>query len=180
MLEVEVKVKVDIVRIEPQLKALGFIKGSSVYERDSYFNGTHKDLKEEDKALRIREYRNLDTDKTKYIINFKGPKKDDITMTREETEFEIPSYEHGEIMLNGLGFYVAGGVEKVRTYYNIGNLTCCLDRVTNLGEFMELEIMAEEFEYDDAINNIKGILSSLNLDISQTIRESYLCLLASN
>lgn len=141
MLEVEVKLKVKKSDIEKQLTDLGFIKGNSVYELDTYFNGDNLDLKEADKALRIRERRDLDYDETKYILNFKGPKIDDVTMTRQETQFEVPSFADGEIVLNGLGFYEAGIVEKSRIHYKKDEITCCLDSVTGLGDFLEIEIM---------------------------------------
>ena len=107
-------------------------------------------------------------------MNYKGPKLDNITMTREETEFVIPDYETGERLFNGLGFYAAGIVEKTRIHYTRGKTTCCLDKVTGLGEFLEIEIMAENKDYDDAIREIEALLQILGLKMSDSIRNSYL------
>lgn len=177
MLEVEVKIKADNEDISKKLTKLGFVKGPTVYEKDVYFNGEHKDLKAEDKALRIREYRDFAEGKSHFILNFKGPKIDSITMTREETEFEIPSFESGEKLFYGLGFFKAGEVEKVRTHYDKDGIECCLDKVTGLGEFLEIEIMAKEAAYDDAIGKIKELLAELKLSMETSVRKSYLSML---
>ena len=174
MLEIEVKVKVQLDEMEISLRNLGFLKGTVVYEKDTYYNGRQVDLKKEDKALRIREHRDLESNVTTYVLNFKGPKLDDSTMTREETQFEVPSLEIGETVLNGLGFFATDGVEKVRTHYLKEVVTCCLDDVTGLGEFLEIEVIAEEKGYDAAIEKIKGLLGRLGLSMRDTVRESYL------
>ena len=46
-----------------------------------------------------------------------------------------------------------------------------------LGEFLEIEIMAQKEEYDTAISQINELLETLSLNIKDTIRESYLCML---
>ena len=177
MLEVEVKVKTKLDKAEILLQNLNFTKGTTVYEKDTYYNSKQLDLKEADKALRIREHRDIDLKDTIFILNFKGPKIDTTTMTREESEFEVPNFETCEKMLNGLGFFATGNVEKTRIHYKKDNVTCCLDSVTNLGEFLEIEIMAEESEYDVAISKIKDLLGKLGLGMSDTIRKSYLSML---
>lgn len=176
-LEIEVKVKISHENLENTLEHLGFTKGTTVYEKDTYFNSAHLDLKEADKALRIREHRNLDTAETSFTLNFKGPKLDKSTMTREETEFEIPSFSHGELLFNGLGFFAAGGVEKKRIHYTKDEITCCLDEVTGLGEFLEIEIVAPGSRYDEAIEKIKALLQTLGLSMADTVRHSYLSML---
>ena len=177
MLEVEVKVKVNLTETEEKLKSLGFIKGTTVYEKDTYYNSEFNDLKAADKALRIREHKETDSNEIKYTLNFKGPKLDDFTMTRAETQFEIPSFEQGETVLKGLGYFAAGGVEKNRLHYTKENITCCLDEVIGLGEFLEIEIMAEETEYNAAIEEIGELLNSLGLKMDDSVRHSYLSML---
>jgi len=178
MLEVEVKVKVNSSFAKDKLVSLGFIEDVSLYERDVYFNSESNDLRKADKALRIRECRNLDLDITEYELNYKGAKIDNSTMTREETEFIIPSFSHGERLLNGLGYFAAGSVEKRRTHFVKDGITCCIDNVAGLGEFLEIEILADdESAYDEAIKKISVVLNSLNLEMEDTIRHSYLSML---
>lgn len=177
MIEAEVKVKANIEDIRILLENKGYIKVRSVYEKDTYFNSDYVDLKENDKALRIREYRHLDSRITRYILNYKGPKLDDITMSREETEFEIPSFIHGNVLLIGLGYHEAGHVDKTRTVYKKNDISCCLDQVTGLGEFLEIEILTDKSGYSLAINRIEEVLKELGLSIQDSIKESYLCML---
>lgn len=177
MLEVEVKIKTEIDTLPTKLEAIGFVKGTTVYERDTYFNSESYDLKVNDKALRIREYRNRDSLEQKFVLNFKGVRLDDITMSRAETQFEIPSYEDGERLLTGLNFYPAGYVEKLRVHYVLDEVTCCLDQVTNLGEFLEIEILAHENEYDEKLSRIKEIMDNLGLCMEDSISKSYLSML---
>ena len=99
-------------------------------------------------------------------------------MTREETQFEVSSFEAGRIVLNGLEFYPAGEVEKIRVHYLKEDITCCLDTVTGLGDFFEIEVMVEESGYDEAIARINDLLQELGLSMEDTVRESYLCMLS--
>lgn len=178
MLEVEVKIRAKHDFIRNKLQELGYTKGTTVYEKDVYYNSKLKDLKREDKALRIREYRDLVSGSCHFVLNFKGPKIDSVSMSRTETEFDIPSFEAGEAILNGLGFYEAGKVEKTRTYYNYGRIECCLDNVTNLGEFLEIEIMSEESGYKDAMIEIETLMNKLELKMEDSIKTSYLSMLS--
>lgn len=175
MLEVEVKVKVDNKHIEDYLADMGFKRGATHTEIDTYFNGESKNLREEDKALRIR--RTLKNDSEQITLNYKGPKIDNVTMTREEIELNIPSYEDMEALLNGLGYTPAGRVEKQRVEYILGGCTCCIDEVKGLGRFLEIEIMSREEDYDKAIHKINELLEALDLSMEDTVRKSYLCML---
>lgn len=164
MLEVEVKLKANIDELWPKLNALGFLASAPIYEKDIYFNSGQNDLKASDKALRIREYKESDCDETVFLLNFKGPKVDEKTMTRQETEFMIPSFKDGYTLLSGLGFEPAGQVEKTREYFHKGNITVCLDRVTNLGEFVEVEILTEDLQQ----RGIGGQLTDTGLVVNQS------------
>ena len=181
MLEVEVKLKINLKKVENKLKNLGFKLESVVYEKDTYFNSEIINLYKEDKALRIREHKELAEDinnsNPHFTLNFKGPKIDDSTMTRSETEFEIPSYTAGETLIKGLGFTEAGNVEKIRSYFKKENINCCLDTVTNLGEFMEIEILTNDSGYDLAIKKIDDLLKMLGYTRADTTRKSYLSML---
>ena len=180
MLEIEVKIKVDKEKIKNDLINLGFIKESHIYEHDSYFNGDNCNLKNEDKALRIREHIDLKSKETIYQLNYKGPKIDSISMTRQEVEFTVPSFEQGEAFLNGIGYHVAGEVEKTRYYYKKDDITCCLDTVTSLGDFLEIEIIATEDKYDDSMTRINSLLNQLSLSMDDSINTSYLSMLSKN
>ena len=181
MLEVEVKIQTDnLSDIRDKLENLDFSVCSFVYEKDCYFDRDDHSMKNQDKAIRIRESRDLNNNNTKYTINFKGPKIDSSTMSRKEIEFEIPSFEEGYDLIVGLGFHLAGKVEKKRIMYLSGRITCCLDYVVDLGDFLEVEILArDEQDYLGAMDEINGLIAKLGLDLNMSVRKSYLCLLES-
>ena len=175
MLEVEVKVKVDdFGPVEEQLQKLAFARSAPIIEEDVYFNSDRYDLKEADKALRIRMHKFPETGKSDFILNYKGPKKDDTTMTRQETQFKVPGYDVTRELLEGLGYKPASKVIKTRVHYTNGDVTCCLDDVTWLGKFLEIEIMTDEQGYDDAVSRIRNLLDVLGFKMEDTIRQSYL------
>ncbi len=67
---------------------------------------------------------------------------------------------------------------KDRTVLRKEPVTVCLDRVHGLGEFLELEILADSEEKKDAaLGQIEKILNSLGYQISDTVQMSYLSML---
>ena len=203
MIEAEIKIKISNKNsIVYLLTEFGYCKDTAEYELDQYYNSTTYNLKSKDMALRIREHRLLSIDcetddvgmihnqnflgeclsteseaHPHFTLNYKGPKLDDKTMTREEVEFEIPSYEAGNALLNGLGFKAAGRVEKVRTHYTKDDITCCIDSVTGLGDFLEIEILTDEDKYQNALDRIETLLGELGYTMQDTVRKSYLSML---
>ncbi len=89
MIEVEVKIPIEsIEEIEGQLIHNGFKYQKTVVETDTYFTSDHYDMRKHDKALRIRTTENRDTGEMRAQLGCKGPKLDNISMTRKETEIE--------------------------------------------------------------------------------------------
>ena len=116
MIEVEVKIPIEnIEKIKQKLLETGFIYQKTVVETDTYFTSDHYDMRKKDKALRIRKTENLDTGEVKAQLNCKGPKLDQVSMTRKETEIDIYEPEKMEDILKELEFYPAScRVEKTR------------------------------------------------------------------
>lgn len=178
MLEVEVKFKIDdLDEMKRIVEEAGFVFVSSMFEMDSYYNSEFNDLKKMDRALRIRTTKDLFTDEVICTMNSKGPKIDHETMTREEIEFELPEGIDGNKFLEGLGYFIKGSVEKIRKYYKKNNILICIDSVTNLGDFVELEILSNEENYDLALAKLKENVVLLGLDWEQGIQKSYLSML---
>ena len=90
--------------------------------------------------------------------------------------------EDGEIcrnILRAIGYAPAAPeVVKDRTMLQKENVTACLDNVYGLGEFLELEILADSEEQKGAaLDRIENILNDLGYQISDTVRTSYLSML---
>ena len=176
MIEVEIKTAIESIEgIVDKLIDIGFIKGTTVYEEDTYYNAVDRDFRRTDEALRIRRHLDLDTKEETYILNYKDKRIDDITMARDEFQTRVQSFEIMDTILIKLGYMPYSGVIKTRIHYRYNEVVACLDRVESLGDFLELEVMArDETEYSRGLAIIEDILAKLNLSIENTIRKSYL------
>lgn len=180
MIEVEVKIPVENTEtIKEKLLQNGFIYQKTVTETDTYYTSDHYDMRKQDKALRIRKTENVDTGEVKAQLNCKGPKLDQVSMTRKETEIDIQEPEKMEDILTELEFYPAFcRVKKTRAYYTKDNMTAAADQVENLGSFLELEIIVEkEDEREAGLDVIYETMKSLGCEKAETVQTSYLSML---
>ena len=85
-------------------------------------------------------------------LTYKGPKRDLQTKTRTELEVALAGAQAAAKtmaqILQSLGYKPSGVVEKQRRVYqlSLGEFAAeiCLDTVSDLGRFVELEIVVEE------------------------------------
>jgi adenylate cyclase, class 2 len=168
MIEVEVKVRADHSKVRSILKKIGAIKIGVENQSDTYFAAPHRDFAKTDEALRIR---SLDG---QAVLTYKGPKLDAVSKTREELETPVDEATTTEI-LHALGFREAGGVRKIREIFRAGEITVCLDAVDGLGEFLEVEIVAEnEKELEISRAKLFELLKQFGAGEKDSIRTSYL------
>lgn len=179
MIEVEIKIPIaDRVILEQKLHENGFVQGKRVKESDTYFNSEGYDLRKMDMALRIRSCKDLDTKELKSFVTYKGPKMDQVSMTRKELETGIEDAEIGKELILSLGFYSLPSVIKVRQYYHLKEITACVDQVESLGDFLELEILVKkEQDREEALMILKTVLAKVGLDWDNVTRTSYLSML---
>lgn len=177
--EIEIKLFVkNLKQLIQDLKTLGFQKEVLKREEDVYFYSRHYDIKKRDEALRIRKSTNLMTNQIKTQLNFKGPKLDKISMSRKELEIEIENASIMEEILQNLDFGKAAFVCKTRQYMRRNDITACIDQVENLGNFLELEILAESKDQKEkSLKRIEGILENLGYSMEDTTQTSYLSML---
>ena len=149
-IEVELKLKIrDKAEITASLKQLGFTEEELVVETDTYYTAAHHDFAALDEALRIRTVENLHTKEQSAVITYKGAKLDQTSMTRKELE-----------------------------YWKNGTITACVDNVKGLGDYLELEILAdEEAQREEALEKLERILNQLGYCMQDTTRTSYLSML---
>ena len=78
-------------------------------------------------------------------------------------------------VLHALGFSEAGIVRKIREFFRAGEITVSLDAVEGLGEFLEVEIMAEnEKTLETARYMLFEFLKQFGFGEKDSIRTSYL------
>jgi adenylate cyclase class 2 len=177
-IEVEQKFRVaDLAALERQLVVLGASRGESELQVDSYFSHPQRDFATTDEALRLRRVG------LRNYVTYKGPKLDAVTKTRHEIEIELPP---GEVaagdagkLLAALSFRSVADVYKRRVHFTLPwqgrEIGVALDHVEGLGDFVELEIIADDPDVQPARDAIGSLAGHLNLSNSE--RRSYLELL---
>ena len=186
MIEVEIKLPLrrqekteETGRIAEVLCSMGFRKAARFRQRDTYFDNETGEIRRGGKALRIRETEDLIRGVVTAELNFKGPRMDQVSMTRQELETEVGQAETGRRILAALGFSpVLPEVVKERTEYRREEITAALDRVEDLGDFLELEILAdEETENGKVLQKLEELLGELGYQMGDTVTRSYLSML---
>ena len=163
MLEVEIKVRIDIEEVKDKLSKLGarFIRDQ--HQLDTYFHHPCRDFKKSDEALRVRAVSG------KCLLTYKGRRLDSQTKTREEIEIEIEVDNKIFDILKALTFSKVRSIEKQRSFYRWDNLKIFLDKVEGLGEFLEIE--GDSWQSKEKIFQF---LEELGVQRNRLIRKSYL------
>lgn len=175
MLEVEVKYRnADRAAVVATLLDWGARLAQDRTDVDLYFQAPDRDLKATDEAFRLRRIG------AKNYLTYKGPKKDTETKTRPEIEIALADGDDTaadtEKMLIALGYKPVTTVRKKRRVYEFTrdgfDLEACFDSVDGVGDFVELEIVAEEARYEAA----KAVLLAVAAELGLTEQEkrSYL------
>lgn len=173
--EVELKFKLtDNQHIQPELEALGAVKGAALQQADQYFAHPTRDFAVTDEALRIRSMGDENR------ITYKGPVIDRATKTRHESELTFQSGSAAAEQLaqiwEQLGFRRVRVVRKSRQSYSLRwqarDLEICLDQVEGLGAFLEIETLADDSDVAAAQQAILSLAKELQL--SHAEHRSYL------
>ena len=83
-------------------------------------------------------------------------------------------------LLTSLCYVPVFTVSKTRTELSKDGVTLCLDRVENLGDFIELEALTEdENKKEETVEKLLSLLDNLNVSREHLTRKSYLEMLVS-
>jgi adenylate cyclase class 2 len=177
MYEVEVKVPADHDAVRERLAAVGAESLGMVTQRDTYYDAPHRSFAETDEALRIRRiHEEVTADAPgETRVTYKGPLVDAASKTRREHETGVDDGETMDSLLRALGFEPAAVVEKTRSRFRVDGYTVTLDRVTDVGDYVEVETESETV--DRAREGAFDLLADLGLDPENQVRTSYLGLL---
>lgn len=184
MLEVEVKFPVaDRDAVLVKLLALGAELAEERTDVDHYFNAPDRDFKQTDEAFRIRRIGKGNW------LTYKGPRRDPATKSRKEIEVHVRDgdavADDAEALFTALGYRSVGVVRKRRAIYDLdrpvggrpGTVEVCFDDVDHVGSFVELELLAEESEFEVAKAVVLKVAADLGLTNQE--RRSYLEMLLS-
>ena len=175
MLEVEVKYRgADRAAAVAALLDWGATPDPDRTDIDLYFAAPDRDLKATDEAFRLRRIG------ARNYFTYKGPKRDTETKTRTEIELGLADGDAAAAtaaaLVAALGYTPVATVRKKRRVYRLTRdgfaLEVCFDTVERAGEFVELEILAEEAQYEAA----KAVLlaAAAELGLTDVEPRSYL------
>ncbi len=168
MIEVEIKASAGRIDVAGKLNELGAIFVKKVRQIDSYYNAPHRDFKDTDEALRLREQGG------RVYLTYKGKKLDLLSKTRKEVEVEVSDRAKMEDIIISLGFKKTLDVIKERQIYHYKGAEICLDHLDGLGDFVEVEMQAENMDtVPQKRDEVVAILREIGVT-GDLIRESYL------
>lgn len=178
MYEVEHKAPIELETTRARLNELGAIHRDTVEQGDTYFQHPTRDFAESDEALRIRRVRNLDEhESSTVILTYKGPRLEAETKTRKEHETSLGDAESASSIFEALGFEPVATVEKRRERWDLESMTVCLDNVTDLGTFVEIEATVAGADLETANDRAQELLDALEIPTKVTTTKSYLGML---
>ncbi|MBX9792049.1 MAG: class IV adenylate cyclase [Pirellulales bacterium] len=157
-----------------RLAQLGCQWGARLEQVDRYFAHPARDFAVTDEALRLRR---VGADN---CITYKGPKLDASTKTRREIELPIEPGVAGlsrfASLLEALSFRPVREVAKTRTPGHLAwqgrHIELALDEVARLGLFLEIELVTDDADADNARAAVRSLAEALGLARSE--RRSYL------
>jgi adenylate cyclase class 2 len=138
---------------------------------DIYFQAPDRDLKATDEAFRLRRIG------SKNYLTYKGPKQDTETLADGEN-----TAHDAEMLLEALGYKPVAMVRKKRQVYRLRRdhfeIEVNFDSVQDVGDFVELEILTYDEEYEAAKATLLATAAELGLTEKET--RSYLGLVLAN
>lgn len=171
LLEIEIKVKVENPeKIKGRLEALGFKFSKKENQEDTYFKSKFQSFEKTGEVLRFRKRGLLSG-----IITYKGPKLKSGIKAREEIEVNVDNSSETMKLLKKLGCEPWITVEKERETYKYDEITVSLDKVKDLGHFMEIEIIIEGIQSKlRAEQQILNLLNRIGCSKNLIERRTYL------
>ncbi len=173
-MEYEVKIRVNnLEEIELKLRSLGWVLKEEILERDMYVDfSTCAGVPAKETAFRIRSRVDMLSMKASGEVTFKGKLVRSDVKAREEINIAINDPEKLCKVFTLLGFQIHT-VEKVRKVYvnEASKIKVFLDRVKNLGDFIEFEVLGSMEGFLEEVEKLK---ESLGLSGKENIIKSYL------
>lgn len=177
---IEVEMKFPVADPDALLHRLADMQPTAVEQReevDQYFQAPDRDFAVTDEALRIRRVGETNS------LTYKGPKLDPATKTRRELQVRLDdgklTADLAQALLTAAGYVPVAQVVKQRQVFSLDlngwKVEVCLDRVEDLGTFVEIEIGSEADDMEQARAELLRLAE--RLDLKEGERRSYLELL---
>ncbi len=168
MREVEVKAQIrNLNHLLEGLASIGCVLSSATQQKDTVYvpKGMGIPVPENTNVLRLREQGN------KVLLTLKIPKTNQLDCIEKELEISDASEMEAIILL--LGFEKASFTEKFRRKGKVGDLEVCVDSVTDLGDFIEVEKLVDESAGEGVQTELFAFLQSLGVVEADQVFEGY-------
>ncbi len=176
MNEIEVKAKLkDREGLLEQLKKLELEMRGEKYQKDVVF--WPNDIKNTEthilgrNFLRIREQKQ--DEKKKIIFTLKQPQTNQTDCIEHEIEIQEKDTLELTSLIYALGFYKFVEIEKTRMTAKMGDTEICIDDVTGLGSFIELEKFGPAEKAEEIQNELYALLESWGIQKEEYIYDGY-------
>lgn len=166
MLEMELKARLK--NKESAIKYLneqGCVWGKKIVQEDVIYLQKHIE-----KMVNIPVFRIRRIDK-KIILTLKVQSAD--LNTAKEMELEISDQKIMHQILQTIGFDAKVLLKKHRTETKYKNYTICIDEVERLGDFIEIENLAEEAKTEEVYVSMQQILQELGIEQQDLEEKKY-------
>lgn len=176
--EVELKFRLDgLPAVESKLREFGAKEEAPVSHVDRYYNHPARDFRKTDEAFRIR------TVGEKNCVTYKGAKIGSVAKTRHEIEVGLAegtdAAKQFADIVDLLSFRFVREVKKTRRGFSLDwqnrSYELALDFVSVLGNFLEIELIVEAAERENAEAAVWELARALGLSVSEP--RSYLDML---
>lgn len=169
-LEIEAKIRVaDLKPIADRLTSLKAVLKGTVREEDIYFDNGAVELIKKDCGLRLRK-RLSDTQPPQIILTYKGPRQESAFKSRPEYQVRLDDAETMVTIFQSLDFRESLKIQKTRQIWQLDDCEICLDDVSQLGLFVEVEGPSE--------NVVQPVLVKLGLNPADHVSEGYARMMA--
>jgi len=169
-LEIEAKIPVaDLKPIADKLKGLKAVPKDTVREEDIYFDNGAVELIKKDCGLRLRK-RLSDTQPPQTILTYKGPGQESAFKSRPEYQVQLDDAQALVTIFRSLGFRESLTIQKTRQIWLLDHCEICLDDVSQLGLFVEVEGPSEHV--------VRSVLVKLGLNPANHVSEGYARMMA--
>src|SRR4051812_23752646 len=155
--------------IRSRLRELAATRLGEVLETNAFFDTADHALLREDRGLRLRTNRDVDTNRSEHVITYKGARQAGAMKAREEREVDVDDPAAAASIFEALGYRAELTFEKRRESWKLGNSKVELDELPILGKFVEVEGPS------DAV--VEAVRGQLRLKDHPHIADSYIAML---
>ena len=167
-MEVEIKAKCDekeFDSLRSKIIELGGVKSKEKHQKDQYYNLASEDLRGTKRYIRVRE------EGEGAILAFHENVNEGLT---NEYETKVEDNKMLKTILEKFGLQKLGLIDKYREKFDLNEFEICLDKVTNIGTFVEIETDGNESNWKEKRQDCIELLNKIGLN-EENLTNEYLC-----